>query len=174
MLGLTRPFLVIDETANRCLPVAPYVFFFLPFPTLAYARMFFFSPKYSIYFLSPRGGSIFGQDFEEIPSKERIEASHPSWVGSRSNINFAVTTFRHPPVSRDPYGNGDRSSESSLRVETSPRGSNRLSPLGSYGRRKVESFSLLRIILLSDIGIAGIRRRDVFERGENPLSILSL
>lgn len=46
-------------------------------------------------------------------------------VAPRSNINFAATTFRHPPFLplRDPYGNGDRSSESSLPVwETSPTG----------------------------------------------------
>ena len=44
-----------------------------------------------------------------------------------------------------------------------PRGSHPWTTgfLRATERRKVESFSLLRIILLSDIGIAGIRRRDI-------------
>lgn len=87
----------------------------------------------------------------------------------RSNINFPVTTSRRllPALpQRDPYGNGDRSSESSLRVETSPRGSAVLSaslpfsvtrgPLPPIPPRyinrvvKSKAFSLSRIILLSD------------------------
>lgn len=62
---------------------------------------------------------------------EERSVSHPSrGTARRSNINFVVTSFRYPPISRDPYGNGDRSSESSLRVETSPRGSDGIHPRG--------------------------------------------
>lgn len=87
---------------------------------------------------------------------------------SRSNINFAATTFRHPPGYACCY------SVTHMEMEIGHRNPvcQRKHPLGREAarpswtgfhaaeRRKVESFSLLRIILLSDIGIAGIRRRD--------------
>lgn len=63
-----------------------------------------------------------------LPSRPPLARARTRGVAPRSNINFAATTFRHPPFLplRDPYGNGDRSSESSLPVwETSPTGRER-------------------------------------------------
>lgn len=115
----------IDETANRCL--LPLLSFSSPSPPFLPARG---------QQRREGGREVFSRRLPTIDrsladrfhllSRPATPFTHaPEGVAPRSNINFAATTFRHPPFLplRDPYGNGDRSSESSLPVwETSPTG----------------------------------------------------
>lgn len=114
------------EPSIRVLPLLSFSSF-LPRPQEARTeegRFLFvrlFSRRPTIDRSIPRGDRPSTFSLASLPPYSRTHRR----VAPRSNINFAATTFRHPPFLplRDPYGNGDRSSESSLSVwETSPTG----------------------------------------------------